>query len=72
MEQMSDKAFSELVSRRNNPNYAQVTGYINKDLAMRFKIACTASEISQTDAIEEAVALWLEKNDKTKTKKDEG
>ncbi|MFB2975332.1 hypothetical protein [Microseira sp. BLCC-F43] len=50
-----------MARRRDDPNYAQVSGYINKELAMRFKVACTAKEVSQTDALEEAVRLWLEK-----------
>lgn len=50
------------VSRRQDPKFAQVSGYIDKNLAMQFKIACTATEVSQTDALEEAVALWLEKH----------
>uniref|UniRef100_UPI001CFEC9E6 plasmid partition protein ParG n=1 Tax=Microseira wollei TaxID=467598 RepID=UPI001CFEC9E6 len=29
----------------------------------RFKVACTVTEVSQTDALEEAVKLWLEKNE---------
>jgi hypothetical protein len=35
---------------------------------MQFKITCTATEVSQTDALEEAVALWLEKQNKTGSK----
>ena len=61
MEINTNQGFDDSVSRRKDPNYAQVSGYINKDLAMQFKIACTATEVSQTDALEEAVALWLEK-----------
>lgn len=53
---------NDAVSRRQDPNFAQVSGYIDKNLAMQFKIACTATETSQTDALEEAVALWLEKH----------
>jgi hypothetical protein len=64
----TNQGFDDFVNRRNDPNYAQVSGYINKDLAMQFKIACTATEVSQTDALEEAVALWLEKQKKTGSK----
>jgi ParG len=65
MESCVNKRFDGLVvaRRRDDPNYAQVSGYINKELAMRFKLACTAKEVSQTDALEEAVRLWLEKNE---------
>ncbi len=61
MEVKINQEFDDSVSRRKDPNYAQVSGYIDKNLAMRFKIACTATEVSQTDALEQAVALWLEK-----------
>ncbi len=57
------------MGRREDPNYAQVSGYINKDLVMQFKIACTASEISQTDALEEAIALWLKERNKQHEKR---
>ena len=58
--------------RRDDPNYAQVSGYINKELAMRFKVACTVTEVSQTDALEEAVRLWLEKNEPPSIAKGKG
>ncbi len=61
METKLKQDFDDSVSRRQDPNFAQISGYINKNLAIQFKIACTATEISQTDALEEAVALWLEK-----------
>ncbi len=65
MELNTDKGLDESVSRRSDPNYAQVSGYISKALAMRFKVTCTATEVSQTDALEEAVELWLEKHEET-------
>lgn len=57
---------NQFVTRRNNPKFAQVSGYITKEVAMDFKIVCTSQEISQTDALEEAVKLWLEKNKSNK------
>lgn len=62
MENGIKQDFDNAVSRRQDPKFAQVSGYIDKNLAMQFKIACTATEVSQTDALEEAVALWLEKH----------
>ncbi|MBD1835370.1 hypothetical protein H6F61_22455 [Cyanobacteria bacterium FACHB-472] len=55
--------FKTLVTRRDDPNYSQVSGYISKDLALRFKIACTSKEITQSEALESAVARWLEEED---------
>jgi len=51
-------------TRRADPAYAQVSGYLPKELVIRFKVVCTQQEISQTDALEKAIALWLEQNEK--------
>jgi hypothetical protein len=48
-----------MVTKRDDPNYSQVSGYVPKDLALRFRIACTAKEISQSEALEEAIGKWL-------------
>ena len=45
--------------KRDDPNYSQVSGYIPKELALEFRIACTSSEVTQSDALEEAIKLWL-------------
>lgn len=49
-------------SRRADPGYAQVSGYVQKEIALQFKAQCTMLETSQSEAIEEALKLWLEKN----------
>ncbi|HEY9881661.1 MAG TPA: hypothetical protein V6D29_24635 [Leptolyngbyaceae cyanobacterium] len=46
-------------SRRADPGFSQVSGYVPKDLALKFKVACTAKEMSQSEALEKAIALWL-------------
>lgn len=48
-----------VVTKRDDPNYAQVSGHIPKDKALEFKIACTRRQISQSEALEEAVDKWL-------------
>lgn len=54
--------FDIFVARRSDPNkYGQLSGYIDKRLLSRLKLACTALDIRQTEAMEEAVRLWLEK-----------
>ena len=56
------------MDRRRNPNYKQVTGHIPKDMYLTFKTACIQRETNQSEAIEEAVTLWLEQDkDKNKT-----
>ncbi len=48
-----------VVTKRDDPNFAQVSGYIAKDKALEFKVACTRRQISQSEALEEAVDKWL-------------
>lgn len=50
--------------RRTDPNYSQVSGYLPKDLVIRFKVTCTQKELSQTDALEQAIDVWLQQNEK--------
>lgn len=50
-----------MVNKRDDPKYAQVSGYIPKELARKFKIFCTANEISHSEALEEAIKNFLEK-----------
>jgi len=56
----------DLVTKRDDPNYAQVSGYVPKELALRFKILCTSEEMNQSEALEEALALWIQKREKHK------
>lgn len=49
-----------VVSKREDPNYSQLSGYIPRDIARQFKIACTSKELSHSDALEEAVLMWLQ------------
>ena len=37
-----------------------------KALALRFKVLCTSEEVSQSEALEEAVALWMQKRENLK------
>lgn len=61
-----------VVTKRDDPNYAQVSGYVPKDLARRFKIACTSKDISQSEGLEEALAEWLEKDNPSPERKGKG
>lgn len=51
-----------MAGRRDDPSFAQVSGYIPKDVALRFKAICTLKEVSQTDALEQALQLWIAEN----------
>ncbi|MCA1994147.1 MAG: hypothetical protein LDL41_19185 [Coleofasciculus sp. S288] len=61
-----------MVTKRDDPNYSQVSGYIPKELALRFRIACTAKEISQSEALEKAIGQWLEDEDPLPAKMGKG
>lgn len=61
-----------VVTKRDDPNYSQVSGYVPKDLARRFRIACTSKEISQSEALEEALEQWLDKDNPSRLKKSKG
>lgn len=45
--------------KRENPKYAQVSGFIPKELALQFKATCMLQETTQSEALENAVRLWL-------------
>lgn len=53
-------------SRRADPGFSQVSGYVKKDLALEFKVACTRAEVSQSEALEAAIALWLQQQNSSK------
>lgn len=53
-----------LVDRRKDPNYEQVTGHVQKDLARRFKVFCTDQRITIAEALDKAIALFLQQADK--------
>lgn len=61
-----------VATKRGDPNYSQVSGYVPKELALRFRVACTAKEMSQSDALEKALMLWLEHNEQTQKAKARG
>lgn len=60
-----------VATKRSDPNYSQVSGYVPKELALRFRVACTAKEKSQSEALEKALILWLEQNEQTQSTKTE-
>jgi len=53
-----------LVDRRKDPNYEQVTGHVQRDLARRFKVFCTDQRITIAEALDKAIALFLQQGDK--------
>lgn len=54
-----------MATKRNDPDYEQVSGYIHKDLALQFRILCATERITQSDLLEEALRLLVESKSKT-------
>ena len=53
-----------VVSKRDDPNYSQISGHIPTQMAMEFKIACTKRRVSHSEGLEQAIELWLNQGDK--------
>lgn len=49
----------EVASKRDDPDYQQISGHIPKELATEFKIACTRNGVSHSDGLEQAITIWL-------------
>ncbi|MBD2730924.1 hypothetical protein H6G96_32555 [Nostoc sp. FACHB-892] len=49
----------KLVTKRDDPNYSQVTGHVPTELATEFGVFCAARRITKSDALEEAIRLLL-------------
>lgn len=47
------------------PNMAELSTYIDKELKLRFKLACTAAERSMSDVVTELVEEWLEQQNES-------
>lgn len=54
----------EVASKRDDPNYQQISGHIPKEMATEFKVACTRKGVSHSDGLEQAIALWLAQGNK--------
>ncbi|MBD2414791.1 hypothetical protein FACHB389_28930 [Nostoc calcicola FACHB-389] len=50
-----------------NPNYMQISGYVPRELGLKFKISCTAKEITHSEALEQMINNWLEENEQPPT-----
>ena len=48
-----------MVTKRDNPRYANVSGYIPKRLASQFKRRCKNQSLSISDGLENAVNSWM-------------
>ena len=48
-----------VASKRHDPDYAQISGYIPKELALKFKSVCVAQDISISEVLERIIQDWL-------------
>lgn len=46
--------------KRENPNYIQISGHVPRDLGLQFKTVCAASELTLSEALEDALQKWIE------------
>ena len=53
-----------LVTRKNNPDYVQVTGLIKRELAVALKFYCVEQGLNLTEGLEEAIESFLKSKGK--------
>jgi uncharacterized protein YaiL (DUF2058 family) len=49
-----------LVNRKNDPNYQQISAYVDKDLAIRFKQLIASKSLNISEGLEEALQAYLD------------
>ncbi len=55
-----------MATKRSDPDYEQVSGYVHKDIALKFRIFCMTERLTQSDALEQALNFWIaSKNSET-------
>ncbi len=45
--------------KRRSEDYQQVSGYVRKNLAVKFKTYCKAKELEISEVLEEMIEKWL-------------
>ncbi|MHC5675664.1 plasmid partition protein ParG [Nostoc sp.] len=55
------------------PDMTELSSYIDKDLKLRFKLACTAKQKTMSEVITDLIEEWLEENENpSPVKKEKG
>jgi hypothetical protein len=49
-----------MVDRRKNPDYRQVSGHIPMNMYRKFKSICALRDVSQSEALEQAINVWMQ------------
>lgn len=57
-----------MAPRRNDPNFAQLSAYLPKELVIEVKKFCLDRDINIATAMEEGMRLWVEAQAKKKDK----
>jgi len=50
-------------SKRKDPDYQQVSGYVPKHLALKFKGFCTMEELEISEVLTELIAGWVKERE---------
>lgn len=50
-------------SKRKDPEYQQVSGYIPKHLALKFKGFCTMQELEISEVLADLIAEWVKEQE---------
>jgi hypothetical protein len=57
-----------MVDRRQSPNYRQISGHIPIDMYRKFKSVCALRDVSQSEALEQAINIWMEQEEEENPK----
>jgi hypothetical protein len=49
-------------SKSKNPDYIQISGYIPRQKALKFKGQCKAKDVEISQVLEALIDEWMEKN----------
>ncbi len=49
--------------KRNNESFALIQGYVSKELALKFKSQAVLADLSLSEAVEQAVTLWIDQQE---------
>lgn len=54
-----------MVDRRRSEDYRQLSGHIPTPMYKKFKALCAERDVTQSEALEEALRLWFEHGQET-------
>ncbi|UKP01351.1 ribbon-helix-helix domain-containing protein [Nostoc sp. UHCC 0870] len=54
-----------MVDRRRSEDYRQLSGHIPTAMYKKFKALCAERDVTQSEALEEALRLWFEHGEET-------